>query len=388
MFYISAAIHVSKERFDRLMRELDRDIASMLDEDLTGTPDHNADKKSGSDEAGRQRSGMSGASSITPLTPSLLEDCSQDAARLMMRRAIRAVSVDSADEGLGPRSMSAAPHPGLNPISASEMCLNSDLDRLSQVGSQRQQAQQQLRQEQKDSDMAQDVVTTVAAANQRKPQILPCLDPEPETLGMPSTELLPTHQTTPESQISPLDFPSTSAEEAVPAMRRRRSVCEKTVEEEGNGQSRDDGQCFSSAATTPKTPADSTPLNTERVNSEKEIQILKFSALQLQAVKALSALASSEKFAELLLVPRSSLSENVEDKQLLETLSAYRDEAMKDSFRKMIKLFVARSVYPSPFKRAVPLTEIERAFSVLQNSIVQHMAEDKLGIKHLEGKFL
>ncbi|RUS68742.1 hypothetical protein EGW08_023496, partial [Elysia chlorotica] len=380
----STALQLSKERSDRLMRELDRDIAAMLEEDLSGAPDHNADKKTVPDEGSRQTAGGS-TSAVTTPTPALLEDCSQDASRVMMRRAIRAVSVDSADDS---PHMPFASHPGLHPVSASEMCLNSDLDRLTQIGShgqqhQQQQQQQQQRPQQKEFDPTYDVVATVAAANQRKPQILPCLKPDPEGQGARSAELLAQRQPTPDSQNISLDFPSTSSEETVPHMKRKHSLVEKTIVEE-DGKLRDDEQTSSPTPTTPKSPADSSPLSVESVNHEKEIHILKFSALQLLAVKALSALASSEKFAELLLVPRSSLNENVEDKQLLETLSSYRDEAMKDSFRKMIKLFVTRSVYPSPFKRAVPLTEIERAFSVLQNSIVQHIAEDKLGVKHLE----
>ncbi|GFS09340.1 HECT and RLD domain-containing E3 ubiquitin protein ligase family member 1, partial [Elysia marginata] len=381
----SAALQLSKERSDRLMRELDRDIAAMLEEDLSGTPDHNADKKAASEEVSRQGA-VAGASAITPPTPALLEECSQDAARVMMRRAIRAVSVDSADEGIGSR-MAAAPHAGLNPISSSEMCLNSDLDRLTQVGGHGHHPQLLQRQHQRDSDISTDVVATVAAANQRKPQILPCLKPDPETPASLSAELLPSHQSTPDSQNFALDFPSTSSAEMAPVMMRKHSLVDKTIEEEEDGTLRDENDCFSPrSATTPKSPADTSPLSVENVHHEKEIQVLKFSALQLLAIKALSALASSEKFAELLLVPRASLSENVDDKQLLETISVYRDEAMKDSFRKMIKLFVARSVYPSPFKRAVPLTEIERAFSVLQNSIVQHIAEEKLGVKVLEDK--
>ena len=39
----------ARERAEELMRELDRDIAAMLDQDLA-TPDHNADKKSTVDE--------------------------------------------------------------------------------------------------------------------------------------------------------------------------------------------------------------------------------------------------------------------------------------------------------------------------------------------------
>ncbi|GFO36542.1 HECT and rld domain-containing e3 ubiquitin protein ligase family member 1, partial [Plakobranchus ocellatus] len=383
-------LQLSKERSDRLMRELDRDIAAMLDEDLSGAPDHNADKKTGVEEVRRQGRGM-GSSNLTPSTPALAEESSQDVARVMNRRAMRAVSVDSADasiaaEGLGSHLLSA-PHSGLNPISASEMCLNSDLDRLTQVGGHSAgygQQQQQL-QQQRDTDLMADVVATVAAANQRKPQILPCLQPDHEPVGIRNTESFSSTQFTADSQNFALDFPSTSSEEAVSVMRRKRSTNEKVIEEE-ESLAGEELHCVSPCPTTPKSPGDSSPLGVDKINHEKEMYVLKFSALQLLAVKALSAIASSEKFAELLLVPRSSLSENTGDKQLLEALSTYRDEAMKDSFRKMIKLFVSRSVYPSPFKRAVPLTEIERAFSVLQNSIVQHIAEDKLGVKHLEDK--
>ncbi|CAL1541385.1 unnamed protein product [Lymnaea stagnalis] len=190
------------------------------------------------------------------------------------------------------------------------MNLNSDLDRLSQLGSQ--------------------TLSSLTGQN-----------------AQPKIEVLQTTRGDPEQEASIfiLDFPTTD---------------------------------FPSVSSTPS-------LTLEKMNKEKEIHILKFASLQLSAVKALSVLSSSEKFAELLLVPRSTMKDSACEKQLLDSLGIHRDDAMKAALRQMMRLFVARSTYPSPFKRAVPLTEIERAFSVLHNSIIQHIAEDKLGVTSLEG---
>ena len=51
----------------------------------------------------------------------------------------------------------------------------------------------------------------------------------------------------------------------------------------------------------------------------------------------------------------------------------------------MMRLLVGRSTHPSPFRRAVPLAELERVFTVLHGSIIQALADEKLGIANLEG---
>ncbi|XP_059169765.1 probable E3 ubiquitin-protein ligase HERC1 isoform X3 [Physella acuta] len=329
-----AARQRTKERSELLMRELDRDISAMLDEDLSA-PDHNADKKSAAEEVCRQGNRYPVFSPMDSY--SILEP-----PRAIMRREMRAVSVDSADTTITATSPQKLAHP----ISSSEMNLNSDLDRLSQLGSQ-----------------------TSTASQNSKPETSQSVRTEPEidsafVSDFPISEFSSTPLVEPSASTKP---PGATKPNTLPAD--------------------DDRSHRVPNYSKPHAPSSDLPsFSPEKMNREKEIHVLKFAALQLSAVKALSVLASSERFAELLLVPRIGSKDNVVEKQLLDSLGIHKDEAMKASLRQMMRLFVTRSTYPSPFKRAVPLTEIERAFSVLHSSIIQHIAEDRLGVMSLEDK--
>lgn len=307
------------------MRELDRDIAAMLDEDLNSL-DHNADKKSVTEEV-----------RLAGLSPDLHK--SLESARGVMLREMRAVSVDSADITSDPLSSC---HRMIQPISSSEINLNSDLDRLSQIGSQ--------------------AFSSLSAQMHQTQESLPSLKSDGD-----QESLIPSDLST--------EFPSVSGTET--------SGTAKLI----SGPSDDERTCRpSSYSRSPIISSEAPPLNLDKMNRDKEVHILKFAALQLSAVKALSVLASSEKFVELLLVPRCSVKDSTADKELLNSIGVHRNENMKASLRQMMRLFVTRSTFPSPFKRAVPLPEMERAFNVLHVSIIQHIAEEKLGVNVLEGR--
>ncbi|KAH9513369.1 putative E3 ubiquitin-protein ligase herc1 [Bulinus truncatus] len=313
----------TKERCELLMRELDRDISAMLEEDLN-TVDHNADKKTAAEEVSRQ------GSKIPASTPGEIHNIPEQP-RMGLRREMRAVSVDSADTAAD--TFSLIKH--RNPISASEMNLNSDLDRLSQLGSQ-----------------------TISA------------QPKIEVLH---SEQVSTEQDSPafSGDFTVTDFPLIGAAES-PGF-------SKPSEDRypiNSNQKVHHLQSTELPATTIATP--------EKINREGEMHILKFAALQLSAVKSLSALSSCEKFLELLLVPRNTSKDGASEKHFLDSVGGNKDESMRSSLRQMMKLFVSRSTYPSPFKRAVPLAEIERAFNVIHNSIIQHIAEDRFGVTSLE----
>uniref|UniRef100_A0A2C9KCS9 B30.2/SPRY domain-containing protein n=1 Tax=Biomphalaria glabrata TaxID=6526 RepID=A0A2C9KCS9_BIOGL len=315
----AAARQRTKERCELLMRELDRDISAMLEEDLS-TVDHNADKKTATEEVSRQ--GSKGAA----IYSGEIHVAPPEQPRLGMRREMRAVSVDSADTVADTLTLKLR-----NPISASEMNLNSDLDRLSQIGSQNLAAQ-------------------------------------------PKTELIHSEQVDSEQDSFSRDFSTTDF------------PLECTAESPVHNRLPEDKNTTQATIAKPNATqsTDISHITPEKINREREMHILKFAALQLSAVKTLSVLSSCEKFLELLLVPRNTCKETSSDKLYLDSLSGNKDESMKVSMRQMMKLFVARSTYPSPFKRAVPLTEIERAFSVIHNSIIQHIAEDRLGVTSLE----
>ncbi|KAH9513367.1 putative E3 ubiquitin-protein ligase herc1 [Bulinus truncatus] len=313
----------TKERCELLMRELDRDISAMLEEDLNMV-DHNADKKTAAEEVSRQ------GSKVPASTPVEIHNIPEQP-RMGLRREMRAVSVDSADTAAD--TFSLIKH--RNPISASEMNLNSDLDRLSQLGSQNISAQ-----------------------------------PKIEVLH---SEQVSTEQDSPafSGDFTLTDFPLIGAAES-PGF-------SKPSEDRypiNSNQKVHHLQSTELPATTIATP--------EKINREREMHILKFAALQLSAVKSLSALSSCEKFLELLLVPRNTSKDGASEKHFLDSVGGNKDESMRSSMRQMMKLFVSRSTYPSPFKRAVPLAEIERAFNVIHNSIIQHIAEDRFGVTSLE----
>ena len=85
-------------------------------------------------------------------------------------------------------------------------------------------------------------------------------------------------------------------------------------------------------------------------------------------------------------VPKIPAGQDETDKQFLDSLIGQRDNGLKTAVRQMMRLLVARSTYPSPFRRAVPLNELERAFCVLHGSIISALAEEKFALSGLEGK--
>ncbi|XP_035829751.1 probable E3 ubiquitin-protein ligase HERC1 isoform X3 [Aplysia californica] len=323
-----------KEKSDQLMMELDRDIiAAMVEEDYY-TLNHNADKKTTVDEVSRPSLRHSAMASEAPAAISRAGG---------MRREMRAMSVDSADSVLETETPLLAARLGTS-ISSSEMNVNSELDKLAQLGSQ----------------------PLLSGPSTSKPETLPNDRLEQDEASAPGT--------------SGMDFSSELL---------NMSALPDTSEAKPESVSADNEHHH-------RLPAHGHPINLpifetpaptlEEFNREREIHTLRLAALQFSAVKALSSLASCEKFAELLLVPRSSPRDSSADKQLFENLTFHKDDAMKSALRQMMRLFVARSTFPSPFRRAVPLAELERAFNVLHNSIIHALAEEKLGIALLEDR--
>lgn len=311
----------NRDRSEELIRELDRDIATMLDEELNNL-DHNADKKSVPEEV----------SHLSTMFPSSETHRALEPVSGAVHREMRALSIDSADTVM--ESASVACHR----VSSSEMNLNTDLDRLSQLGSQ------------------------TAARDHQRPEILPCLKPDFY------------------HDASPADF---TAELPTISRTETSGAAKLTLRYSDDDRShRPSSYCRSPILPCPELPV----INVDKMNGEKEMHILKFAALQLSAVKALSVLASCEKFVELLLIPRSCSNEKTNEKQLFDSINMHRNEDLKAALRQMMKLFVSRSTFPSPFKRAVPLAEIERSFTVLHSSVIQHITEEKLGVSSLEGR--
>ncbi|ESP05641.1 hypothetical protein LOTGIDRAFT_181433 [Lottia gigantea] len=129
-------------------------------------------------------------------------------------------------------------------------------------------------------------------------------------------------------------------------------------------------------------------LKSKLSKEEKENHYLKQMTLQMAAMKSLRVIISSNKFAEMLLVPKSSQSESDATKSLLEGIKDQKDEEIKHSLQAMMKKIVKRSLVSSPFRRIVSLSELERTFNVLQKLSVSSSSDSSLDINELEGRFI
>ncbi|XP_067667414.1 probable E3 ubiquitin-protein ligase HERC1 [Haliotis asinina] len=118
---------------------------------------------------------------------------------------------------------------------------------------------------------------------------------------------------------------------------------------------------------------------------EKELKSVKYAAIQLSALKALSVIICNNKFTEMLLVPKEKVRLDG-TKGLLEGIIPQKDEKLKSVLRSILKLMVQRATMPSPFRRVVSLSELERTLSVLHKSMVTVQADEKLGLQEYEDK--
>ncbi|XP_050402259.2 probable E3 ubiquitin-protein ligase HERC1 [Patella vulgata] len=116
----------------------------------------------------------------------------------------------------------------------------------------------------------------------------------------------------------------------------------------------------------------------------KENHYLKQSVIQLAAMKSLLVVISCNKFTEMLLVPKTSQTDEDANKTLLDGMMGDRDEQMKKSLQNMMKQMVKRALMPSPFRRIVCLTELHRTLNVLQKSMLSLQSESSLDIAELE----
>ncbi|XP_077988697.1 putative E3 ubiquitin-protein ligase HERC1 [Glandiceps talaboti] len=104
---------------------------------------------------------------------------------------------------------------------------------------------------------------------------------------------------------------------------------------------------------------------------ETEMRALQMAHLQIGALKSLSVILGSSRYAEMLLVPKTDLddSKDVSEDNKENDGSGKKDEEkdtdVRDVMRSVMKQMVKRAVMPSPIKRNVSLIELERAHSVL-----------------------
>ncbi|XP_033110674.1 probable E3 ubiquitin-protein ligase HERC1 [Anneissia japonica] len=116
----------------------------------------------------------------------------------------------------------------------------------------------------------------------------------------------------------------------------------------------------------------SSDLNERTGQAENEMLAIKKTFIQVAALKSLSVIIGSGKFAEVLLMPKShEKEEKKSDMSKSDGGKASKkqgDESvgdMQETLRYIMRHLVKRAVMPSPIKRIVSLAELERAHSVL-----------------------
>ncbi|XP_070543560.1 probable E3 ubiquitin-protein ligase HERC1 isoform X2 [Ptychodera flava] len=120
-----------------------------------------------------------------------------------------------------------------------------------------------------------------------------------------------------------------------------------------------------------------TPSDGEQAGQrETEMTALQVAYLRIGALKSLSVIMGSSRYAEMLLVPKADLDEKTDlpddskegylgEEKDGKSPSKGKDTDLRDVMRTVMKQMVKRAVMPSPIKRIVSLMELERAHSVL-----------------------
>lgn len=109
------------------------------------------------------------------------------------------------------------------------------------------------------------------------------------------------------------------------------------------------------------------------------------SYIQVTALKALNNIIWTNKFSEMLLVPKSDLGAD-SNKALIDGTVVRRNEDMKVVLRLLMKKMVRLALHSSLFHRVFTLAELERAHSVLHKSMIVSAAEEEMCIADLNGE--
>ncbi|GCB70606.1 hypothetical protein scyTo_0005723 [Scyliorhinus torazame] len=113
---------------------------------------------------------------------------------------------------------------------------------------------------------------------------------------------------------------------------------------------------------------------------QSEIRAVQLSYLCLGAMKALSALLSCSKYAELLLIPKV-LTENGHNSDCAGSPVIQDDVEMRAALQFLMRHMVKRAVMRSPIKRALGLSDLERAQAMIYKLIVNSLLDDQFGGK-------
>ncbi|XP_069758992.1 probable E3 ubiquitin-protein ligase HERC1 isoform X8 [Narcine bancroftii] len=113
---------------------------------------------------------------------------------------------------------------------------------------------------------------------------------------------------------------------------------------------------------------------------QSELRAVQLSYLYLGAMKTLSALLSYSKYAELLLVPKV-LTEEGHNSDCAGSPVIQDDAEMRSALQFLMRHMVRRAVMRSPIKRALGLSDLERAQAVIYKLIVNSLLDDHCGGK-------
>ncbi|XP_048472974.1 probable E3 ubiquitin-protein ligase HERC1 [Rhincodon typus] len=113
---------------------------------------------------------------------------------------------------------------------------------------------------------------------------------------------------------------------------------------------------------------------------QSEIRAVQLSYLCLGAMKTLSVLLSCSKYAELLLIPKV-LTESGHNSDCAGSPVIQDDVEMRAALQFLMRHMVKRAVMRSPIKRALGLTDLERAQAMIYKLIVNSLLDDQFGGK-------
>ncbi|KAK3097022.1 hypothetical protein FSP39_005665 [Pinctada imbricata] len=150
-------------------------------------------------------------------------------------------------------------------------------------------------------------------------------------------------------------------------------------------------QARKTEAETRSTPTDLAEVNTCLPNQQEthqvpqltESEVMKRTYVQATAFKALHSIILTNKFTEMLLVPKSDLMAD-RSKALIDGTVVRRDEDFKCVLRTLLKKMVTLALASSSLMRIFSVSELERAQSILYNGLMTSAAEEEIGIPALQ----
>lgn len=123
---------------------------------------------------------------------------------------------------------------------------------------------------------------------------------------------------------------------------------------------------------------------TEQNNIQNEIIAIQFASVQITALKAVQCILSSQKYGEMLLVPKSDLVAD-SSKALADGTVIRKDENFKTVICSFMKKLIVIAASPSPFRRIIEIDELDRARAMIQKKAIGQQAEGKTNLSKLKG---